>query len=178
MTYSIAKRYTQALFELSQEQNTSEQVRRDLKKINVLIDDSEELLEFLCNPVIAFNLRQGIIEKIFKNQTDAPTYQFISFLNSKNRLNVLRDICQIFESLSLNATGVSKVIVTSIMTLNTGQLQDISKQLEFRLKKKIEPQLVLDPSLLGGIKIQHGDTICDYSLRTQLEQFRKNLIKA
>lgn len=178
MNDAIAKRYTQALFELCQEQNTCEQVRHDLKEISALIDESEELLDFLYNPVIDFDLRQGIIKKIFKNQTNTLTYQFISFLNSKNRLNVLKEICPIFESVCLNATGVSKVTVTSSIILNKGQLQDISKQLKSRLKKEIEAQFVIDPAMLGGIKIQDGDTIYDYSLRTQLEQFRKNLMKA
>jgi len=132
MTYSIAKRYTQALFELSQEQNNCEHVRGDLKKIAALIKESEELLDFLCNPVITFDIRQGIINKIFKSQSNTLTYQFISFLNSKNRLNLLRDVCQIFESYCLRISGISQVTITSKIALNKGQLQDVSKQLKSR----------------------------------------------
>ena len=64
------------------------------------------------------------------------------------------------------------------MALNNNQVIEISKHLKSRLNKNIEPTVLNDPSLLGGIKIQEGDTIYDYSLRTQLEQFKKNLIKA
>jgi len=178
MPYSIAKRYAQALFDLSQEAGERDSVSRDLKKIQKLINGSEEFTNFLHNPVIPLEKRQEILEIILNTKVSALMYQFIDFLNAKNRLNLLEDVCQVFEQLHLDANGVLRVKITSSATLNSKQVTKISKQLKLRLDKDIEPYLSEDPLLLGGLKIQEGDTIYDFSIRTQLEQFKKNLIKA
>jgi len=178
MPNTIAKRYAQALFDLSCETNECDLVSQDLSKIKILINESDEFASFLHNPVIPSEKRQIILENILKNTVNTLTRKFIFFLNVKNRLSLLKDICQVFEQLHLDANGILRVKITSITTLNNNQVKEISKHLKSRLKKDIEPHLYSDPSLLGGIKIQEGDTIYDHSLRAQLEQFRKNLIKA
>lgn len=177
MSYSIAKRYAKALFDLSCETKECEAVSRDLLKIQNLINESEEFVNFLNNPVIPLKTRQSILKDILKNKVTTLSQKFILFLNLKNRLNVLGDVCQIFEKLYLELSEVLRVKITSSMTLNNSQVMEISKHLKSRLKKDIEPQVFTDPSILGGIKIQDGDTIYDYSLATQLEQFKKNLMK-
>ena len=178
MSYSIAKRYAQALFDLGCETNACESVSDDLKKIQKLINKSDEFIRFLHNPIIPIDKRQTVIENIFKSKVHDLTCRFIHFLNVKNRLDLLRSICQVFEKLYLELNGVLRVKITSSVTLNKNQVQEITKHLKARLKKDIDPYLQDDPALLGGIKIQEGDTIYDYSLQRQLEQFKKNLIKA
>ncbi len=177
MSYSIAKRYAKALFDLSCETKECEAVSCDLLKIQNLINESEEFVNFLNNPVIPLKIRQSILKDILKNKVTTLSQKFILFLNFKNRLNLLGDVCQIFENLYLELSEVLRVKITSSMTLNDDQVTEISKYLKLRLKKNIEPQVFHDPSILGGIRIQDGDTIYDYSLSTQLEQFKKNLIK-
>ncbi len=177
MSYSIAKRYAKALFDLSCETKECEAVSRDLLKIQNLINESEEFVNFLNNPVIPLKTRQSILKDILKNKVTTLSQKFILFLNLKNRLNVLGDVCQIFEKLYLELSEVLRVKITSSIPLNNSQVMEISKHLKLRLKKDIEPQVFIDPSILGGIKIQDGDTIYDYSLATQLEQFKKNLMK-
>lgn len=178
MLYSIAKRYTQALFDLSQEAGERDSISHDLKKIQELISRSEEFNTFLHNPVIPLEKRQEILEIILNTKVSTLMCKFIDFLNVKNRLNLLEGVCQVFEQLHLDANGVLRVKITSSVTLDSRQVKEISKHLKLRLNKDIEPYCDDDPSLLGGLKIQEGDTIYDYSLRTQLEQFKKNLIKA
>lgn len=178
MSYSIVKRYAQALFDLSCKTNECETVSCDLLKIQKLINESDEFVTFLHNPVIPLETRQTILEGILKNKVKPLSRRFILFLNIKNRLDLLSDICQVFEKLYLELNEIVRVKITSSMTINDGQVNEISKHLKSRLKKNIEPAVLNDPSLLGGIKIQEGDTIYDYSLSTQLEQFKKNLIRA
>ena len=178
MSHTITKRYTQALFDLSRESKKLEVVHRDLKKINELISKSEELEAFLNNPTVTTQQRKEILSKIFKNKFDQLTFKFVNFLDHKNRLNFLKDICSAFETYYLDAKNVLKVQITSSIALNKAQVRDIQKHFGARLQKEIEPQVDVDPELIGGVKIQDGDTVYDYSIRTQLEAFRRNLIRA
>ena len=42
--------------------------------------------------------------------------------------------------------------------------------------KKVQMQVVHDPSLLGGLVAKLGDVVYDGSLRTQLERMRDELV--
>jgi F-type H+-transporting ATPase subunit delta len=120
----------------------------------------------------------GIINHIFKVGFDVLTHQFILFLSEKNRLNILKDICDVFEQTYLDSHNILKITITSSIALNDRQTVDIAEQLRRKFGKEIEMSATVDPSLIGGIKIRQGNTIFDYSFNAQLERFRANLIKA
>jgi F-type H+-transporting ATPase subunit delta len=178
MSQTITKRYAQALFKLSQEFNKIETVRNDIKTILGLIASSSHLEEFLQSPILPFQKRHDIINRILKKGFDKLTHQFVLLLNEKNRLSRLKDICEAFEQMYLVEKGILKVTIASSVALNNRQANEIVKHLRSKLGKEIEPHTFVDPTLIGGIKIQQGDTIFDYSFNAQLERFRKNLIKA
>jgi len=178
MTYSITKRYTQALFGLSEDSKKRDVVYRDLKKVKELIGNSNDLEGFLSNPTVTTQQRKNILIQVFKNKVDPLTFKFINFLEHKNRLNFLKDICSAFETTYLESKNILKIQITSSIKLKSIQVKEIQKQLGTRLKKDIEPQVDIDPTILGGIKIQDGDTVYDYSIHTQLQEFRRNLVKA
>lgn len=178
MSYSITKRYTQALFNLSQETKKLDAVYQDLKKIKELINKSKELESFLSNPTITTAQRKNICSKIFKSKIDQLTFKFINFLEHKNRLDYLKNICNAFEATYLDAKNVLKVQIISSVALSKPQVREIQKLFGARLNKDIETEVDVDPTLLGGIKIQDGDTVYDYSIATQLEKFRRKLVKA
>jgi len=122
MSYSIAKRYAQALFDLSCKTNDCEAVSQDLLIIQKLINESDEFVTFLHNPVIPLNTRWTILEDILKNKVGPLSRRFIRFLNVKNRLTLLGDICQVFEELYLELNDVLRVNITSSMALNNNQV--------------------------------------------------------
>jgi F0F1-type ATP synthase delta subunit len=54
----------------------------------------------------------------------------------------------------------------------------ICRALKARFNKDIEAETATDTSLIGGFKIQVGNTIYDNCISTRLETFRQQLIKA
>jgi F-type H+-transporting ATPase subunit delta len=176
--HSSVKVYTQALFEVSKDLRQCDQVHKDLKNILQIIKNTSELETFLRNPAIPSTVRQNAIEKIFKKFIQPISYQFIKFLEYKNRLSILKETCTYFESLYLDEQGVARVKITSSVDLSGQQVKEITGHLKKRLKKEIEPDLHVDAKMIAGIMIQHGDIVYDYSARTQLDRFRNNLIKA
>jgi F-type H+-transporting ATPase subunit delta len=178
MSTTAINRYTLAIYHLSQESKRVEAVREDFKKVLKLSAESPELEAFLKNPTIPNKKRQGIINHIFKVGFDVLTHQFILFLSEKNRLNILKDICDVFEQTYLDSHNILKITITSSIALNDRQTVDIAEQLRRKFGKEIEMSATVDPSLIGGIKIRQGNTIFDYSFNAQLERFRANLIKA
>jgi F-type H+-transporting ATPase subunit delta len=178
LSHFIIKRYAKALFDLSCEQQNTETVRQDMIGILETMDASVELAQFFDNPIIPAAKRRVILQKIFEGKVDTLMYHFILFLEEKRRLRFLRDIARAFEGIFLEANNIAKVKITTSIGLTQQQREAVSKSLQSKFNKVIDPHLDVDPAVLGGIKIQKGDEIYDYSLRAQLERFKERVAGA
>src|SRR3989338_15837 len=165
MSHTVTQRYAKTFFDLSLKSNALDMVRDDFKKMFFLIGKSSDLEEFLHNPIIPRQKRLTILEEIFKKRFGALTYQFILFLNEKKRLNYLKDICCAFEQLYLDNAGILTVNITSHVALNTHQRDDITQHLKTKFGMEIQLSTAIEKDMIGGIKIQQGDTIFDYSFK-------------
>lgn len=171
-------RYAQAFFELCRDNEKIDLVHRDLKHIAQVIEGSADFALFLGNPVIPSPKRREILEHLFKGRLEIVTYRYILFLEQKNRLPLLKAVCQKFEDLYRGWKGIEKVKIFTSVELKSHQLDTICHHLRLKFNKHFEPQCAIDTALIGGIKIQIGDWIYDYSFQTQLERFKKGLISA
>ncbi len=172
MSHFIAKRYAKALFDLARERQNTAAIRTDMVRILQTMDASEDLAQFLDNPIIPVAKRRSILKEIFEGKVDPLTYHFILFLEQKRRLPFLRRIAGAFEELFLEFNNIAKVKITTGIGLTEQQREAVSEALRSKFHKVIDPQEEVDPAILGGMKIQKGDEIYDYSLRAQLEAFK------
>jgi F-type H+-transporting ATPase subunit delta len=97
-------------------------------------------------------------------------------LIDKGRIAALPDIARAHRALVDEHAGRVRATVTSARPLDP--------MLETRLKTALEKQsgkVVIfekreDPTIMGGLITQLGDTVFDGSVRTQLEQMREQLL--
>ena len=178
MSEKVAQRYAQAIFEASQESQKLAVVHRDLELIGQTLEQSRDLAEFLDNPVIPPEKRQSVLKDIFHGKIDALTYKFLLFLESKLRLNQLGTICVVFDRLYADARGILKTRWTTSTDISGADTHAITQYLKAKFQKDIESRHEVDENLLGGIKIQIGDAVYDYSLQAQLKKFKQAIMNA
>jgi F-type H+-transporting ATPase subunit delta len=65
--------------------------------------------------------------------------------------------------------------VRSAVPLTSDQRERLAKALGLATGKQIEVKVVVDPSVLGGVVAQVGDTVIDGSVRTRLDQLKHAL---
>jgi F-type H+-transporting ATPase subunit delta len=80
----------------------------------------------------------------------------------------------ITELVKLSANEAKKEVaeVRSAVDLTDDQKQRLAAALESATGKKVELKVIVDPSVLGGIVAQVGDTVIDGSVRTSLAQLK------
>ena len=178
MSYMITQRYAQALFDLSQERAKLTAVAHDLQEIRDLVNRCADLKHFLADPVLAAKKSQAVLQEMFHGKIDALTFKFLLFLTEKKRLGHLPSICAIFIGLSEQAKGILRTKWTSSVELSTKDIDDLSGYLKKKFNKDVIAEGQVDPGSLGGIKIQIGDTVYDYTLRTQLKKFQETVRNA
>ena len=178
MNNLLANRYAKALYDLCEERGVTDSTYHDLKKIAELIRDSEDFLKFLRNPVILSAKKQEILQTMFEDKVSPLSYNFILFLESKGRLDLLCSIYAAFDELYRKAHEILRVKIISSVPLTKSQVDSVCHHLKNKFQKEIESQCLVDSREVGGFKIQIGDRVYDYSLRAQLETFKEKLIFA
>lgn len=89
-------------------------------------------------------------------------------LIENGRLATLPEIRDIYEELKNEREGVVEALITSAYPLDSGQLSALVAELEQRFKRKVKPQVDVDATLIGGVRMQVGDEVIDGSVRGKL----------
>jgi F-type H+-transporting ATPase subunit delta len=177
ITGSIARRYAKALLEIGIQQNTFDALGKELERAADTLRASPELRNALENPVFSLEKRKLIMDELSRRLALSKTVRnFIMLLLDKGRIARLPDISRFYRALVDEHAGRVRATVTSARPLDP--------MLETRLKTALEKssgKVVIfekkeDPTILGGLITQLGDTLYDGSVRTQLQELREELL--
>ena len=83
-------------------------------------------------------------------------------------------VCLDFDSMVLEARNTLKAVIYSSHALDKKQTATITADLTQKLGRNIQADVVVQPDLMGGLKVRLKDKTYDYSLKAQLEEFRSN----
>lgn len=173
MATAAARRYARAVFDLAQEDGQAGEWGRRLVSLRELLSD-QEVAAVLTNPTIPTEERMALISdapRVFDDETT----NLARLLIESNRVSEVDAIEEEFERLADEAAGRVRAIVTTAIPLSTADRDRVVEQLSQRLGKEISIQLVVDKSILGGLKLQYGDRLVDASVATRLQQLRRRL---
>ena len=106
--------------------------------------------------------------------TEAKT--FIGLLIEYDRLTLLPEIFEQFETLKNEREGVVDAQIASAFALEGVQLAGLVADLERRFKRKINPQVSVDSDLIGGVRVVVGDEVIDGSVRGKLNAMAAGLL--
>lgn len=96
---------------------------------------------------------------------------FYSILLRNNDLKLLSKIIEKIEEIDKEKRGVVEVKIASTKKIEPEIIEKLRK-----LIKNAEIQEEIDPSLIGGLKIQIGDLLIDGSIKAKLNKLRQSLI--
>jgi F-type H+-transporting ATPase subunit delta len=175
--FVISTRYANALMDISEENNSFEQVVQDITFISNTLESSKELRNVLVSPIISSEKKSDILMELFSSSVSDEVLNFLKFLVLKCRENILFEITKRFLSLSDEKIGRVKVDITSAVDLDESQKSKIKNKLEEMINKKVIPNYKIDNSIIGGFKARFNDTVIDATVQHQLELLKKKLFE-
>jgi F-type H+-transporting ATPase subunit delta len=176
MNGSVSKRYAKAVFSLALERELLAAVAEDLASIANLLAESEDFCGFFTDPTIEPFDRHAGIDALLKGKADDLTLQFLHFLVDKTRITALPEICAAFDAMYDDHMGIQKVRVVSARPLGDAQVAVLKERLSKRFERTVEAKLEIDEDLIAGFIVIVGDTVLDYSIKTQLAGVRQRII--
>lgn len=166
--------YAAALFEVAKGEGSLETVENELFKVARTIEGSDQLREALTDPAIPLERRQGIVEDLLGGRTSPVTTSLVSFVVAAGRARDLPAIIDRLVRMAAEERHEAVAEVRSAIPLDEGQRQRLTEALSKRTGRQISLKVIVDPSILGGLVAQVGDTVIDGSVRNRLNQLKES----
>jgi F-type H+-transporting ATPase subunit delta len=165
--------YAEALFRVARAEGTLGEVEDELFRFSQTLQGSDELRDALTDPAIPVARRQQIVEDLLGGKASPTTSALISMVVGTGRARELPGI--IHELVEMSAAEANKALaeVRSAVPLTDDQTERLAKALGEATGRQVTVKVVVDPSVLGGVITQVGDTVIDGSVRTRLDRLRK-----
>jgi F-type H+-transporting ATPase subunit delta len=170
---AAARRYAKAVYDVAQEEGQVAEWGHRLALVSEVFSDPD-VVSVLTNPTIAVEERMALVSAA-PHVFDSPATNFARLLIESNRVPDARDIEQEFQRLADATAGRVQATVTTAVELTPKDRDRVEAELSKRLGKEIRMHLVVDPHILGGLKLQYGDRLVDASVATKLQQLRRRL---
>ena len=174
----VAKRYADALFQLGKEKNTLEQLVTEFQVVLEVFESNEQLDTFLMHPKVDNTKKKDLIAEVFKGMQPDVVHT-IKLLVDRHRITAIPAIIEQFISLVNDAKGIADATVYSVRDLTDAEKRDLEQTFARKLGKTgLVLKNVVDPSIIGGVKIRIGNTIYDGTISNKLNRISRSIVSA
>ena len=164
--------YAEALFGVARAEGTLGEVEDELFRFSQTLQGSTSCADALTDPSIPASRRQQIVEDLLGGKASSTTVALVSLVVGTGRARELPAIIRQLVEMSAAEANKEVAEVRSAVALNDDQRKRLAEALGQATGKQVEVKVVVDPSILGGIVAQVGDTVIDGSVRGRLDQLK------
>lgn len=171
----VAERYALALYQVGKEQNLSGQIDEELKTIKKVLVQNPGFIALLQSPKLSVDDKRNLIRQSFPNVSPAVSNTFM-LLADRHREDIMVEVAESYINLLNEERGIAEATVYSVRALTADETKAISVVFAPKVgKQTLNIENVVDPNLLGGVKVRIGNRIFDGSLRGKLDRLGRQL---
>jgi F-type H+-transporting ATPase subunit delta len=168
---TIARPYAEAVFRMALENKALAAWSERLSLLSAIASD-ERMRVCIGNPELSAGQKSALFKSLIGKALEGGEANLIDVLASNERLAALPEIAGLFEGLRAAQEGVKEATIYSAFPLDEQQRKTLVSDLEARFKTRLTAEVVVDQSLIGGVKIVVGDQVLDTSVLGKIESLR------
>ena len=171
---TLARPYARAAFEYAAQAGELQSWSDSLSTAGSVAQQSN-VVDLLSSPSVTAQQQATALIEICGDALDERGQNFLTVLSENHRLQLLPEISLQFDVLKANREKAVDVELVAAHELDAEQQQKLSDALSAKLERKVNMQVSLDKSLLGGAVIRAGDLVIDGSIRGRLAKLAESL---
>lgn len=174
-TDELVRGYAEALFNVVRAEGELDRVEDELYRFGKLVEANHELKQALSDQSIERSQRAKILDELLEDKVSEHTLGLLRFIVSQGRA---RQLPQILEGVSALAARARSSVIAEVRTavpLDEALREELARALGKSTGKSIELKVIVDPSVIGGVVAQIGDTVIDGTVRHRLEQLKEQV---
>jgi F-type H+-transporting ATPase subunit delta len=167
---TLARPYAEALFKAITVTDAQSTVTQLSEVAQVAAD--EGLRAFADNPSVSVEQVYGVVASATKTQLGSRVQNLLRVIIENGRISALPEIATQFKALVNAQAGSSDATIYSAFAIDAAELAGVVETLEKRFARKLKATVVIEPELIGGIRVVVGDEVLDTSVKARLEQMK------
>ena len=173
---SVSSRYGLALFSLATDLHKVDDWQQEVKELSSIFQENTDFVMLLGSSFLSMEERGEIIKKTLLG-VDENIISLLLVVMENNRMSSIFEIFDSFNSYCNEYKGVSEGLVYSTLHLEKSVIKQIEDKISKIEHKKVELKNVVDPSLIGGVRVVIHDHIYDGSIKHHIDNMKLSLLK-
>lgn len=162
--------YAQILFDVV---NDKDECAYGLLLVKEIFD--EQVMKFFTAQVINKEEKKALIEEM--TILTPSVINFLKVLVDDKQIGKIHQIIDDYRDIYLAHNLVMPINITVAHQLDNNVFNNLVKSLSEKLNKNVVINTTIDPSVIGGIKINYTDKVVDNTILHQLQQLEKSIRK-
>ena len=173
LTSKVAKRYAQGLLEFTKDTGNMSETLSEMQDLVKILKESKDLSQFFQSPFINYKKKTEVAGEIFKNFSPL-TKNLITLVIRHGREKHLQDIAWEYVRKVEDINGIQRISLTTAAPLSKENVDKILNSTDLiQHNNKFDLKTVINPDILGGYILRVGDQQIDASVKTKLNQVKK-----
>ena len=170
----LSSLYASALLDLALEQNAIDDYYKQAVLIRDTLEDSD-IKRVLVHPRISASEKHDLFKTVFSGHIKQDLLGFLFLTVDKNREKyLLPALSQLIENIDRYNNKI-KATVLSAAPYDKGQAKTLEAMLSAKLDKKVELDLKVDPSVVGGTFIYADGHYADGTVKKRLRDMTRSM---
>lgn len=165
--------YATSLFGVASAEGDLSEVADELFRFARVLEANDEFRNALSDPHLPASRRQQIVEDVLTGKATDTTTALVSMVVGTGRARDLPRIIDAFVAMSAHSGDKEVAEVRSAIDLTEDQRTRLAAALAKATGKQVEVKVIVDPTVMGGVVTQVGDTVIDGTVRHRLQQLRE-----
>ena len=170
-----AKLYGSALYDLAVEEQRSEQLLGELNVLRESFVQEPDFVYLLATPALSKEERCGILDQSFRGKIDAYLLNFMKILCENGTIRQFGDCAQEFKRRYNEDNGILEVQAVTAVAMNEALTAKLRDRLSEVTGKRIELSCKVDPTCLGGVRLEMDGMQMDGTIQQRLDTMRRQL---
>lgn len=171
----IVRRFASTLVSISRDVAQLEDWLHQLETFSLIIRRMPRLSRFIANPAIPEPVKQDLFQRALKDQFDPRIQRFVQLLLILRRLGLVHRIVEELRFEIDRLKGHHYAEITSAIPLPDSMRRKVVASLEKVSGYRLDPEFVVDPSIIGGLHIHIDDVAIDARYSRRLAELRDRL---
>lgn len=167
--------YGEALYSLAKEEGLSQVILDQLKVLNSCFTQEPDFLRLLNAPNLPKSERCQILDECFRNKVEPYVLNFLKILTEKGYMRHFSDCVTTYRDLYNQDNGILPVTAVTAVALTAEQATRLTEKLRGITGKRIDLTNKLDPTVLGGMRLDYDGKRVDDTVSHRLDAVRSML---
>ena len=164
--------YGLALYDLAKSEGLTEQILKELSVLRQCFEEEPDFLKLLHTPALSKQERCDILDASFRGKLQPYLLNFLKILTEKGYIHHFSHCCDAYRDQYNRDHGILPVTAVTAVPMTDAQQKRLKEKLEALTGKTVELHSRIDPSCLGGVRLDYDGKRVDDTVSHRLDAVR------